>query len=90
LVFLSSQYDQITRNNVAGKPSLPFDKFRRLECTIFVTDFGFTRKASYSLRQEFTEKTPFEWEVKVADMDGDGLDEIVSLTDHVEILKLKR
>jgi hypothetical protein len=90
LVFRSSQHDQITRNNWAGKPSLPLDKFRRSECTIFVTDFGFTRRASYSLRQKFTEKTSFEWDVKIADMDGDGLDDIVSLSDHVEILKLKR
>ena len=30
------------------------------------------------------------WAVKAADMDGDGLDEILSLRDNVEILKLKR
>jgi serine/threonine protein kinase len=29
------------------------------------------------------------WAVKAADMEGDGLDEILSLSDHVEILKLK-
>ncbi|MCX6921957.1 MAG: hypothetical protein NT154_01870, partial [Verrucomicrobia bacterium] len=90
LIFRSSQHDQPTHDNPAGSSSLPIDKFRRSECTIFVTDFGFRRKASYSLPQEFTETTPFGWEVKVADMDGDGQDEIVSLSDHVEILKLKR
>jgi len=90
LVFRSSQHDQITNKNPAGSPKLPLDKFRRSECTIFVTDRAFTRKASYSLHQEFTEKTHFGWEVKVADMDGDGKDEIVSLTDHAVILKLKR
>ena len=31
-----------------------------------------------------------KWEVKAADMDGDGLDEILLLSDHVEILKFKR
>jgi len=29
------------------------------------------------------------WSVRIADMDGDGLDEIVSLTDKVQILKLR-
>jgi hypothetical protein len=90
LVFRSSQHNQIILNNPDGKPSLRKDQVRRSECTIFVTDFGLTRKASYFLWQEFTEKTPFGWEVKVADMDEDGKDEIVSLTDHVVILKLKR
>jgi hypothetical protein len=30
------------------------------------------------------------WAVKAADMDGDGVDEILSLSDHAEILKLKK
>jgi serine/threonine protein kinase len=30
------------------------------------------------------------WTVRAADMDGDGLDEILSLRGHVEILKMKR
>jgi len=31
----------------------------------------------------------FAWQVKAADMDGDGIDEILSLSDHVEILKFR-
>ena len=90
LVFSSFQQHQITTNNLAGSPRLPPDKFRRSEYTIFVTDLDFNRKASHALKQEFTEERSFDWEVKIADMDGDGSAEIVSLSDHVEILKWKR
>jgi hypothetical protein len=31
----------------------------------------------------------FSWGVKIADMDVDRLDEILSFSDHVDILKLK-
>jgi hypothetical protein len=37
-------------------------------------------------------RTPYspKWTAKAADMDGDGLDEILLLSDHVNILKWKR
>jgi hypothetical protein len=33
---------------------------------------------------------PLQWQARVVDMDGDGRDEILVLTDHVEVLKLRR
>jgi hypothetical protein len=42
-------------------------------------------------RYHFADKSPagLGWAVKTADMDGDGLDEILSLSDRIEVLKLR-
>jgi hypothetical protein len=58
----------------------------RLE--ILVLDADLKPVARYVVPERPVSDGP--WAVKVADMDGDGLDEILSLRDNVEILKLKR
>ena len=58
----------------------------RLE--ILVLDADLKPVARYVVPERPVSDGP--WAVKAADMDGDGLDEILSLRDNVEILKLKR
>ena len=49
---------------------------------------GLRRTAEYPFREK-TSGWAFGWQVKTTDMDGDGLDEILSPSDRVEMLKLR-
>ena len=55
---------------------------------IVVLDTDLNRLAHYAASERLDSGIP--WAVQAADLDGDGVDEILSLSDHVEILKLKK
>jgi serine/threonine protein kinase len=74
---------QITNPGRFDKPSDAY-WFENLE--IRVLDAGMKTTARYPI----AERATYGWNVKTADMDGDGFEEILSLSDHVDVLKLRR
>jgi predicted Ser/Thr protein kinase len=76
--------DAFTNPGGAGRPP---DKEWQEHLEILVLDARLHVRARYPVAGK---KPPeFLWKVQLADLDGDGVDEILSLTDHVEILKLR-
>jgi len=76
------------RRSGDGVPKDPTDTLVRREDSIFVLNSRLKRLASYAVGRDL----PADkfWDVKVGDLEGDGRSEILSLTDHVEVLRLTR
>jgi len=87
IVLLCSQHDTIRRENLAGDPTKPDDVVDTYDTQVLVLNvqleiIGSRMICRYSRKEA-------HGEVLVADADGDGLDELFLLTDHVEVLKVK-
>lgn len=88
LVLRSVVVIQHGRHN-PGRTSQPPDPISFEEPKILVLDAGYHQIAEFPFQTK-TSGWMFSWQVKTADMDGDGLDEILSLSDRCEILKLRQ
>jgi hypothetical protein len=90
LVIRSSQYfKDPAEDDYVGYPDDPLNRSIRNGNFIGVLDLNLQLLASYGFGTNWT--VDRHWEVRLADMDGDGWDEILSLLDHdVAVLKLKR
>jgi hypothetical protein len=80
---------QDSAENIGGDPGKRLDRRRDERCEILVLDTDLNPVARYNAAPDGP-VVAVGWTVKAADMDGDGLDEILSLRGHVHILKLKR
>jgi len=70
-----------------GRHDTPMDKARCEREEILLLDAGLKVKGRY--RSKGSTAPAQKWVVKAADMDGDGLDEILLLNNQVEILKFR-
>ena len=71
----------------AGRHDMAMDKTWRERAEILLLDADLHVRARY---RSYGKTAPGQkWMAKAADMDGDGLDEILLLNDHVEILKFR-
>jgi hypothetical protein len=87
LVLTSTRVTEHTREN-PGRATAPPGEIRFEASKIIVLDAKLRQIADYPFREQ-TSGWAFGWQVKTADMDGDGLDEILSLSDRAELLKLR-
>jgi hypothetical protein len=70
-----------------GDDDTPTDPIAYENSEILVLDAQLRTIARYPVAQNVS--GPSNWRGQLADMDGDGLDEILSLSDRVEVLKLR-
>ncbi|HNQ91139.1 MAG TPA: serine/threonine-protein kinase [Verrucomicrobiota bacterium] len=88
IVLLCSQWNMIRRENLAGDPTKPNDLRDVYDKQVLVLNAQLEIIGSRMICRYNREEVPGQ--VLVADADGDGLDEVFVLTDHVEVLKLKQ
>lgn len=87
LVLTSALVTENKREN-PGRTSQAPDLQLTVNPKILVLDSGFAQIAEFPFHTK-TNGWTFSWQVKTGDMDGDGVDEILSLSDRCEILKLR-
>jgi len=86
LVLKSTLVTENSRTNL-GDPTVDPGSIRHNKARIVVLNAALDTIAEFPFRE--TSGWKFSWGVKIADMDVDRLDEILSFSDHVDILKLK-
>lgn len=77
----------LTELNVAGDPAKGQDQIRYRDAKIQVLDQELKVVASRLLSRVSAQPAPAQ--VRVTDVDGDGLNEILLLSDRLEVLKVK-
>jgi hypothetical protein len=87
VVLRSSRYRKVPEFS-SGKPTDPPIESIRDENTVLVLDSELRPIATYSVGTNWTEHV--FWDVKLGDVLGNGQAQILSLTDHVEVLQLTR
>jgi serine/threonine protein kinase len=87
VVLCSSRYPQIPEL-ISGKPTDSTSQAIRDENAVLVLDSELRPIATYLVGTNWT--VDMYWDVKVGDVLGNGKAQILSLTDHVEVLQLTR
>jgi len=82
---LQSRFSRQESASNPGDPASPPNDTWYEKAEIFVVGKNLEVIARYPVAKDIGE--PFNWQIVAADVDGDGYDEILSLTDRVTVLK---